>query len=137
MDVKIRKFTKGDGEEVSQLLKLLNENSVFSEKEFLDTNLSTGFVAEMDNRVVAFASLCYRYVPTCGFTASVEDLVVRKDCRRMGIADKLLDYLIKEGEDNNLATINLSSNDERKGAIDLYLKKNFKRLNSHVYVLWL
>lgn len=137
MSTKIRRFKKGDGKEVSQLLKLLSENSVFSEQEFLNAKISTGFVAEQDNQIVGFVSLCYRYVPTRGFTASVEDLVVHENYRRMGIADKLLDCLIKEGKDNNLSTINLSSNDTREGAIDLYLKKGFKRLNSRICVLWL
>lgn len=88
------------------------------------------FVAEFDNEI---AGLITMYIDENeieekeGMHVYISDLVVRKKYREQGIGQKLMLYAEKFAKENRIKEIHLTVLDKNTSALDLYLKKGYKR----------
>lgn len=61
-------------------------------------------------------------------SADIEDVVVRNDYRRQGIASKLMQYAVKEISDKKIEKVFLEVRESNANAIGLYLKNGFNQI---------
>ena len=89
--------------------------------EELDNACSAFLVAEDDaGRVVGYAGL--QVILDEGY---IDNVAVRPSCRRMGIADRLLDVFVRFGQ-ANLAFLTLEVRPSNTAAVALYEKNGFR-----------
>jgi len=67
----------------------------------------------------------------------VEDVVVDKNYRRMGLGTKLMEKLLEKGKELKVFAVELTSNPQREGARRLYQKLGFELLETGVFRLTL
>jgi GNAT superfamily N-acetyltransferase len=93
-----------------------------------DEKVGRVYVAREAGRVVAMASLLYS-VSTAegGLVASFEDLIVRPDRRRRGIAAALLAFIIEEARKQGVLRLTLLTDGDNTRAQTLYVKLGFVR----------
>ena len=80
-------------------------------------------VAKLDNTIVGFASI-WKAVDD----AHITNIVTHKKYRKLGIASKLLEELIKMAKSYNVQSLTLEVNEENIPAQNLYKKYQFKIL---------
>lgn len=80
-------------------------------------------VAKLDNTIVGFASI-WKAVDD----AHITNIVTHKKYRKLGIASKLLEELIKIAKSYNVQSLTLEVNEENIPAQNLYKKYQFKIL---------
>lgn len=134
MKLAIRLATKSDMPEVLNLIKELAhferepdevELTVEElEKDGFGVNSEfTCFVAEVNNKIEGMALVYKRYSTWKGIALHLEDLIIRNDKRSLGIGTKLLDTVVKYGEELGVRRIVWEVLDWNKPAIDFYHKK--------------
>jgi GNAT superfamily N-acetyltransferase len=127
-------------EEVPQLVALLgilfSQESEFApddakqtralEKMLSDESVGTVYVARVEGRVVAMASLVYT-ISTAegGTTALFEDLIVLPGHRGRGIASSLVDFVIRQARKQGLLRLTLLTDMQNERAQRLYRKLGF------------
>ncbi len=137
MNVTIRLANKNDMPEVLNLIKELAyfekaPNAVELTVEELKNDgfgtypEFTCFVAEIGNEIEGMALAYKRYSTWKGVALHLEDLIVRKNSRGMGIGTQLLDTVVKYGHEIGVKRINWEVLDWNRPAIDLYNKKGAK-----------
>lgn len=92
-------------------------------KQELENENSIYIVAKIEDKIVGFG----------GIWKSVDDvhitnIVVKKDCRHLGIGAKILDKLINIAKELKFTSITLEVNENNDIAIKLYEKFRFKKL---------
>ena len=91
-----------------------------------DPRLGKLFVARDGRQVVAMASLLYTVSTAEGGKAALfEDLVVRPDYRKQGIAARLLEYVIAQARAEGLLRLTLLTDMQNESAQVLYRKLGF------------
>jgi GNAT superfamily N-acetyltransferase len=139
MDFTIRRATKDD---MSRALDLIKELAAFEKEEnavevtvqdlqndgFGEYPAFTCFVAELNNKVEGIALVFMRYSTWKGRILHLEDLVVNKKMRGLGIGTALLDEVVKFAHHLGVKRINWEVLDWNEKAIKLYEKKGAKIL---------
>ncbi|MCB4798444.1 GNAT family N-acetyltransferase [Neotamlana laminarinivorans] len=134
MNYTIRKSVKSD---MPQVLKLINELAEFEkEPDAVEVTLEDlendgfgknpafkCFVAEIDNKVEGIALIYNRYSTWKGKIIHLEDLIVSKAKRGLGIGTALLDEVVKYGHNQGVKRINWEVIDWNEPAIKFYESK--------------
>ncbi|MBT4121552.1 GNAT family N-acetyltransferase [bacterium] len=134
----IRKFKKEDAKHVASLIKQLTSNIVKPDslekrlEEIVEDNNTQYFVAEIDNKIVGFAGLCWYTIPSKGLMAWVEELIVDEKIRGKGIGKSLMNELINLAHEIKCNKMELTVNNPI--AISLYEKLGFEFTNSKVMI---
>lgn len=92
-------------------------------KQELENDKTKYIIAKEKNEVVGFAGISVIFDE-----ATLNNIVVKKSCRRKGIGGEMLETLIDLCSDMNLKTFTLEVNVENTPAIKLYEKFGFKNL---------
>lgn len=140
MDISIRLATKKDMPEVLDLIKELaiferEPNAVEMTVEeltkcgFGDQPEFTCYVAEIDSQIEGMALFYKRFSTWKGVVLHLEDLIVRKDKRGMGIGEKLLDTVVQYGNEIGVKRLVWEVLDWNQPAIDFYNKKGAKMMD--------
>ena len=95
------------------------------EKSYMSSDGSHMWVAEWNGKVVGMVGLVYNDSHKPGI-AELQRMSVSPGCRRMGIARKLLDELLKHAKDQQFAKVELTTTSAQTPAIGLYKKYGFK-----------
>lgn len=139
--IQIRKLEKRDSEEFLSMAKefysgpgVLHEVDPAVLQRTLDEMLSdspflSGFIFEKEGKTAGYAELSYSFAPEVGGRyIFIEEIFVKKEYRRMGIAHKFLDYCLSlvQGDTKRLRLEVTRSN---KKAISLYQSYGFEVLD--------
>lgn len=132
--MKIRKLELNDIEQVYKLLNELYDNKIVYEifvnkyKNSLNDNNFYGIVAEKDGIIlgVLISRIFNRLVKSKNILF-VDDLIVNKDYRSMGIGNNLLQNAISYGKEQNCEVIELKCYITNESAHKFYEKIGFKR----------
>ena len=120
----ISKMTLSDFNALSDILisdfdDFWNENILKSE---LQNPFSTYIMAKLGNKIVGFAGM----IDTID-QMEITNIVVKKDYRKNGIGNILLNKLISLAKENKKTKIILEVNENNISAIKLYEKNGFKK----------
>ena len=102
------------------------------EKSYMSSDGSYMWVAEWNGKVVGMVGLIHNESHTPG-VAELQRMSVSPVCRRMGIARKLLDALLKHAKDQQYKKIVLTTTSAQIPAIRLYKKYGFKLIEVFPY----
>lgn len=121
-------------EQVSELFRQLSPNKIQLDLEELlnEKNQITVAYCEDDNKIIGIALMC-TYMVISGSKGWIEDVVVDSASRGKGIGRKLINLLVKVGEEKELSEILLFTEDHRVAAINLYSSFGFKLKDSKIY----
>lgn len=121
-------------EQVSELFRQLSPNKIQLDLEELlnEKNQITVAYCEDDNKIIGIALMC-TYKVISGSKGWIEDVVVDSASRGKGIGRKLINLLVKVGEEKELSEILLFTEDHRVAAINLYSSVGFKLKDSKIY----
>lgn len=122
--------------QVSELFKQLSPNKRQSRlNEVLTENNKVSVLAcFIGDRIVGIASMAvYRVIS--GSKGWIEDVVVDKDYRGMGIGRKLIEKLLAISIEQQLIEVLLFTEEHRTSAIELYEKLGFNKRDSNIYIL--
>ena len=93
-------------------------------KEELKNENSYYIIAKLEDNIVGFGGI-WKAVDDVHIT----NIVVKKNFRKLGIGNVILEHLIKIGRNiKNMKSITLEVNDKNLPAINLYLKSGFKKV---------
>ena len=140
MDIKIRNAKKKDMKRVHQLIMELAKYEKLPEEVDISTNdlindcfgknkLFNCFVAEVNSKIEGMAIVYNRYSTWKGETLHLEDLIVTKNMRNMGIGALLLDKVILFGKEMGVKRITWEVIDWNKKAIKFYERKGAKLID--------
>jgi len=90
--------------------------------------------ADSENAIVGMLCIVLYRIPT-GLNARIEDFIVEESKRGKGIGEKLLEYAINYAKESGASKVELTSNQNRVEANNLYQKLTFKLVNTNVYHL--
>lgn len=133
---------------INNLLSQLSQNTTPLTHEYLFRILSSSFIflARMSGyeedasksldpkEVIGMAWLVPIVIPS-SFYGRVEDVVVDEKYRGHGIANKLMEAIIKSSKDMGLKHLDLTSSPKRVAANHLYRKLGFETRETNVYRL--
>lgn len=133
MNITIRKAERKD---CKRLMELIHELAVFEkapqemtvsldhfeESGFGSNPVWWAFVAEVDDRVEAFALFYIRYSTWKGQRMYLEDILVSEEFRGKGIGKLLFDKLFEEAKERNLNGVVWQVLDWNEPAINFYKK---------------
>jgi len=134
------KIRKASAEDMSQVLELINELASFEKEEqavelevkdlvkdgFGNEKLFHCFVAESEAVIVGLALVYPRYSTWKGPVLHLEDLIVTKSKRGLGIGNALLTEVVKYGNRLGVKRISWEVLDWNEPAIAFYEKKGAK-----------
>jgi ribosomal protein S18 acetylase RimI-like enzyme len=118
-----------------QLSKNYEPNSGAVRAAILDSPKTEVFKAVEGERIVGTVTISYRSVPSIGLVAYVDDLVVRKDCRRKGFARKLMEHAESRARTKGCRAIELTSRPDRKEATALYMSLGYETRWTNPFLL--
>ncbi len=123
--VLVRRLDVADSESVHKLIvsSFSNPWSRETVESMLQSEKSALFGAFIGEELVGFASL--EWILDEG---SLTEIAVRSEYRRQGIAQKLMEELLKVAEDNNFSFVTLEVRESNQPAISLYRKFGFKEV---------
>lgn len=87
-----------------------------------------------EGRIVGCATLCMFCSPT-GRKATIEDVVVSRECRGMHLGEQLVGHLIETARRQAPIELHLTSKPIRVAANRLYQKMGFTRKETNCYVM--
>ncbi len=134
MNSKIRLATEKDMPEVLNLIKELAQFEMEPEAVevtveelikdgFNDDPQFICFVAEINNKIDGMALAYLRYSTWKGVVLHLEDLIIKKESRGLGLGTKLLDKVVKYAHEIAVKRVCWEVLDWNKPAIDFYNKK--------------
>ncbi len=134
MNSKIRLATEKDMPEVLNLIKELAQFEMEPEavevtvEELIKDGFSEEpqficFVAEINNKIDGMALAYLRYSTWKGVVLHLEDLIIKKESRGLGLGTKLLDKVVKYAHEIAVKRVCWEVLDWNKPAIDFYNKK--------------
>ncbi len=139
------KIRKGVAKDMFAVLELINELAIF-EKEpnaviidvdylikagFGEKPLFKVFVAELDNEIVGMVLFYPRFSTWKGKTLHLEDLIVKKNKRNLGIGKALYFEFLKYANQQQVKRVEWVVLDWNKNAIDFY-----KKSGANVFTNW-
>ncbi len=134
------KINKDDQSKINGLLKQLSKRAgKLNDKEFEDVLSQPNFhiVVVRDllkGEILGMACVCfYKTFSAKRGKGIVEDVVVSKNCRGLGIGRILMEDLIRLAAVKFCSRLELTSNSKRKEANELYIKLNFKKRETNCY----
>lgn len=89
----------------------------------LRKKVAHNWVVLCDNKPCAY--MCFWEI---GSELQLNNIAVRKDVRRQGIAQKLLDRMIQYASDQHIKSITLEVSEQNRTAIKFYDKQGFKQI---------
>ena len=98
----------------------------WSEKSFEDESknkIAVYYVAKIDEKIVGYAG--FWHVADEG---DITNIAVSPECRRQGIASKLLEQLIAEAKQRKLELLTLEVRESNVAAITLYERYGFEKI---------
>lgn len=123
--IQILEMTKDDIDAISG-----NFNNEFDKfwkidnlKNDFNNSNSSYFIAKLDNEIVGFVGIL-RIVDE----ANIMNIATKESKRNLGIASKLLEYIINYSKSIGCTSITLEVNENNYSAIHIYEKFNFKRI---------
>jgi len=133
LNVRIRPAAAQDSEELvglaDELIRLDNRSG---REAMLEKSLQAQdcriYVAEVDDRTVGFVEV--RVFPDFvegGPIAVIQNLIVGKNHRKLGIGSKLLEAAIEEARDRKALEIHVWTESDNQPAISFYSKHEFKK----------
>ena len=139
MKITIRNAQKND---MPRVLALINELAIFEKApDAVEINVEDlkadgfgsnpafkCFVAEVNNTIQGIALVYHRYSTWKGKILHLEDLIVSKTMRGLGLGTALLDEVVKLGNNMGVKRISWEVLDWNEKAINLYEKKGAKVL---------
>jgi ribosomal protein S18 acetylase RimI-like enzyme len=133
------KFSDADCEDINALLAQLSPSARRITPDKLrqllaQSNYYILAVRSPKGRIVGIATIII-YEKLTGKVGIIEDVVVDKDHRGLGLGKSLVQYLIKFAQAKNVEYLDLTSNPSRKEANELYLKLGFKKRETNCYRL--
>ena len=121
----IDKMTLSDLNEISN--NLTSDFDEFWNSSILESELKNPFsqyiIAKLNGKIVGFAGV----IDTVD-QLEITNIVVKKDFRKKGIGNELLEQLIKLAKENGKDKITLEVNSTNLAAIKLYEKNGFKNV---------
>ena len=121
----IDKMTLSDLNEISD--NLTSDFDEFWNSSILESELKNPFskyiIARLNKKIVGFAGV----IDTVD-QLEITNIVVKKDFRKKGIGNELLEQLIKLAKENGKGKITLEVNSTNLAAIKLYEKNGFKNV---------
>lgn len=134
MEINIRKAEKTDMPDVLELIRELahferEPDAVEVTVEELERDASSVppafecYVAEIDNQIKGMALFYMRYSTWKGKVMHLEDLIVKKASRGMGIGGRLFDEVIKHAHSIGVKRVSWVVLDWNTDAIDFYRRK--------------
>lgn len=121
----IDKMTLSDLNEISN--NLTSDFDEFWNSSVLESELKNPFsqyiIAKLNNEIVGFAGV----IDTVD-QLEITNIVVKKDFRKKGIGNELLEKLIKLAKEKDKEKITLEVNNTNLAAIKLYEKNGFKNV---------
>ena len=85
------------------------------------------FVAEVDKKIIGFATFFFAYYSWTGKAIYLDDLYVKDSHRKFGIGKQLLDAVINHARENNCRTVRWLVSRWNTNAIEFY-----KRIGTHI-----
>ena len=128
-----------DLEQLQQILKNAFNNDISYEKmqnlykiskENKDTYILGYYI---DDNLVGTVTLNISTMPS-GKTATIWDLAIKEECKRLGIATKLMKKAEEIAKEQNITRIWLFSGFHRKGAHELYKKLGYDENRDKAFV---
>ncbi len=117
---------------ISQLSSSAPEMTLDHLRDFLDSSVTTLFLATHEGRTVGMLTLAIFPIPT-GIRAWIEDVVVDADARGLGIGALLTTTAVDLAKDRGAVTVDLTSRPAREAANSLYRKVGFVQRETNVY----
>ena len=125
-----------DAERIHELFAQLSQRKPQDVESLLKSESDRLFLAvyRKDGKILGMASMnTYRVVS--GYKGWIEDVVVDKEARGLGVGRQLIEFLISQGKSIELTDIFLFTEEEKQAAIHLYEKLGFKQRDSRLYNL--
>ena len=136
----LKTFSPDATQTLNDLLAQLNPGSkTLSDEdvcEIIEMSSNRLFVARepISNKIVGMLTLIVYRIPVWK-KGWIEDLVVDKDYRNIGIATKLIQHAVKNAKALGVSSLNFTSRPQREDANRLYLKLGFKKRDTNVYTI--
>ncbi len=122
-------------ESIARLLPQLSPKPIPSKEALTEIVASPNTIiitACDETRIIAMLTLVLYRTPS-GSRARIEDVVVDQASRGKGIAKAMIRYATDLAAQKNAATIDLTSEPNRKAANQLYQKIGFKKHDTNTY----
>src|SRR3954447_1775372 len=123
---------KGIVEDYKQILELIKAFAVFQKtpekvtvtlKQMIeDKDIFQCLVAEVDNRIVAFASFFFSYYSWSGKAIDLDDLYVKEEYRKLNIGTTLLNAVIQFAKEHQCKSVRWLVSKWNANAINFYKK---------------
>jgi len=133
LNVKIRTAVSQDSEALLELADELipledrSSREVMLKKSLQDPNCKI-YVAEVDDKVVGFIDIhVFPDFVEGAPIAIIQNLIVEKNYRKMGIGSKLLKRAVEESEKQNAAELHVWTEFENQQAISFYTEHGFEK----------
>lgn len=126
--------TNAESQQIEELLEQLSSTATFDPERLQAIIGEPGvdlFLARSAGRVVGMATLVTFPLVT-GWRGIVEDVVVHRDARGLGVARLLLEAITQESTRRRLRTLDLTSRPSRESALRLYESVGFERRKTNV-----
>lgn len=122
-------------EEINALLEQLSPNAqklkTITSLTAISLNDAAYLVGEKNETIIAFACVARHYVPSRGWVATIDDVIVDKTERGQRYGTKLMDALMKIAiVDFRADCIELTNNENRVVAHELYKKHGFTKVDT-------
>lgn len=139
MSFLFRELELRDQTELQTVLKHLTKKEPILDVEslLLDPAFVNVVVENEKGRMVGFGSLCLYRSAVKGVTGVIEDIVVEKESRGLGLGKKIVGELIERAGEMGVRLVTLTSNSnnpERAGAIRIYELFGFQASDTTFFV---
>ncbi len=129
MDIRIREYIDADFDSLNELLQ-----EVYSIKKKQNTNVNTELVAVYNNEIVGYLTINKQFDSVKNIKyCYINYVCVKEKYRRYHIATELLKRVEELCREENISYIELTSNQERFAAQELYKKNGYEKRDTNVY----
>jgi GNAT superfamily N-acetyltransferase len=128
-DASIRKGNVHDYEQILELIKAFaifqktpEKVTVTLEQMIEDKDIFQCLVAEVDNKIVAFASFFFSYYSWSGKAIDLDDLYVKDEYRKQNIGTQLLNAVIRFAKEHHCKSVRWLVSRWNENAVNFYKK---------------
>ncbi len=135
--ITIRALKATDSEiEVAQLFsQLTGRDDAKADIKALCESFTKCLVIENEGKIIGFGSMVTYYLPTVGEVGRIEDVIVDENYRGQGLGKKLVNEIIRLAKESKVLKLQLTSNQQRVAARNLYQDLGFQIRDTDVFVL--
>jgi len=133
LNLRIRKAVPPDSQALSELADELihldgwSNRDAMLKKSFQDPNCDI-YVAEIDNVIAGFIEIhVFPDFVEGAHIATIQNLIVKKNYRGLGIGSRLVERAVEETKDRNAIEIHVWTEFDNERAISFYTKRGFKK----------